>query len=323
MGRAVSNVYGVATERYLEPVFEVDGVAVEGSFDLWAQEHLEEIVLKVKLRLPDSTAVSHFKDCDFNLVEYSRESRRSQAHKMVLGTDDIYVATRTIKKSEELGSLKFHVVAVRKSGKVLDSIASAVGVVVGQSEPRYVHVDEGPERSGNFLRVKWVDFDKHYPSLRRNSHHLVFEAGLPYLALNSQLVSWRTVMESKGNRGPRAAMRDHAYAVIVTDVWSMLLTRTLARLNRILIQRDEFDPSVPGLDPINDLEWWEGKLLSMWMPRHYRLGADDPWKQRLFDDLKSGGPQQHQVSATIQRHAQLGDEFEKIVHISLDGDETP
>ena len=318
MGRAVSNVYGIATERDLDPDFVVDGTPMKNSFDLWTLENLDQVVLAVSLRLPTTAARTFFKDCSFNLVEYSRESRRSDAQAMKVDPTGAFTATRVIKKSEELGTLKFHVVAVRNTGSVLDDVAKAVGIVVGQSEPRYVHVDESPERSGNFLRIRWVDFEKHYPSLRRNSHHLAFEAGVPYLALNSQLTSWRTVMDSKGTNGPRARMRDHAYAVIVADVWSVLVTRTLARLSRIIQQREDFDPSVPGQDPVNDLEWWEGKLLNMWMPRHYRLGSDDPWKQKMYEDLVSGGLQQQELSATIQRHAQLGDEFEKVVHISMD-----
>lgn len=318
MGQAVSNVYGVATERYLEPVFKIDGSPIDSTFDLWAQENIEEVILTVDLRLRDSSARTHFKNCSFNLVEYSRESRRSDAHNMTAGPDNSFTISRIIKKSEELGSLKFHVVAVRNTGAVLDQISSAIGVIVGESEPRYVHVDESPERGGNFIRVKWVDFEKHYPSIRRNSHHLVFDSGVPYLALNSQLTSWRTVMESRGTRGPRASMRDHSYSVIVTDVWSVLLARTLTRLSRIILQREDFDPGIPGMDPTNDLEWWETKMLALWMPRHYRIDAGDNWKQRIFDEIRSGGLQQHQLSATIQRHAELGKAFEEIVQTSLE-----
>jgi hypothetical protein len=125
-------------------------------------------------------------------------------------------------------------------------------------------------------------------------------------------------MDSKGTHGPRAKMRDHSFAVIVADVWSVLLTRTLSRLSRIIQQRDEFDPLTPGQNPIDDLEWWEGKLLGMWIPRHYKLGVEESWMQRFFDDLASGSLQQHQLSATVQRHAHLGDEFEKLVHISME-----
>lgn len=323
MGQAVSNVYGVATERYLEPVFKINGSPIDGTFDLWAQENIDEVVLSVELRLRESSAKTHFRNCSFNLVEYSRESRRSDAHKMTAGPDNSFAVNRTIRKSEEFGSLVFHVVAVRNTGAVLDKISSAVGIIVGESEPRYVHVDESPERGGNFIRVKWVDFDKHYPSIRRNSHHLVFDGGVPYLALNSQLTSWRTVMESKGTRGQRASIREHSYSVIVTDVWSILLARTLTRLGRVILQREDFDPEIPGLDPINDLEWWEAKMLALWMPRHYRIGAGDNWKQKLFDDVRSGGLQHHQLSATIQRHADLGDAFEGVVQKSVEEIETP
>jgi len=318
MGRAVSNVYGVATERFLKPIFVVGGNPMEGSFDLWAHHDLKSVELSVTLRLADPTQQVFFQDCNFNLVEHSRESRRSDATRMTEGPKGTFSAKRLIQKAEEYGSLKFHVAAVRNTGQVLDPIAKAVGVVVGQSEPRYVHIDEGPERSGNFLRVKWLDFEKHYPSLSRNSHFVVVDAGLPYLALNSQLASWRTVMDSKGTRGAQAKFRDHAYSVIVADVWSVLTTRTLTRLSRLVQQREDCDPSQPDQDPTNDLEWWEQKLLEMWMTRHYRIEVAELWKSRLFDDLKSGGLQQQELTATIQRFVRLGEEFEIIVQISTD-----
>lgn len=318
MGRAISTVCVIATEGDLDPIFEIDGSVLDSSFDLWAKDDLDQVVLSVKLSQEDLSSTTKFKNCVFSLVEYSRESRRSDAHKFDVVIDGFLTVSRVIKRSEELGTLEFHVVAVRNTGGVLEGISSAAGVVVGQSNPRYVHIDEVPERSGNFLRVKWVDFEKHYPSLRHNSHHVVFDSGMPYLALNSQLSSWRAVMDSKGNQGPRAQMREHAFAVIVTDVWSVLLTRTLSRLSRVIHQRADFDPTVSDQDPTNDLELWEANLLRMWIPRHYMLGADDVWKQKLFEDLKSGGLQQHQLSATIQRFTRLGDEFEKIVQIGFE-----
>lgn len=318
MGRAVSNVYGVATERFLEPDFLVGGSPMEESFDLWAQLDLDEIELSVTLCLADPDQRTFFRDCDFNLVEFSRESRRSNAIRMDEGPEGTFSAKRLIKKSDEFGSIKFHVAAVRNTGQVLDPIATAVGVIVGQSEPRYVHIDEGPERSGNFLRVRWVDFEKHYLDLRRNSHVVAFDSGLPYLALNSQLASWRTVMDSKATRGAQAKIRDQAFAVIVADVWTILVTRSITKLGRLIQQRQVVDPSNPDQDPTNDLEWWERKVLEMWMVRHYRIEVAEHWKARLFEDLRSGDLQQHQLSATIQRFVRLGEEFESVVQISMD-----
>jgi len=312
MGRASAMAHQTVGESAFNLTFTVDGVVANSPVNLWITGGPRSIELTALVLPAEDILKSDFKDCDFRLVEFSSESRRSSAYPMK-NKDGGFVASRVLSADEELGSLTFHVVAVRKTGSVVGPVVSAAGVVVGQTEPFYVHVDELPEQSGNFIRVVWRDFSKHYPDIAGNSHRLVFEDNVPHLALNSQLTSWRVVMESKAKHGERARMRELDYAVIFADVWQILINRTVRRLTEILAERSAHELPLHTPDPIRELIWWETKLLQLWFTRIYRIEPEDDWRRRLVTDIDSSSPLEEMVANAVQRHAKLGEEFEALV----------
>ena len=313
MGRASATAHQTVGESAFNVSFTVDGAAATSPVNLWISGGPQSIELRVIIRPSDKTLNSDFKQCDFLLVEFSSESRRSDAYPMNTLEDGGFEASRTISADEELGSLMFHVVAVRNSGSVTGPVSSAAGVVVGETEPFYVHIDEPPEQSGNFIRVVWRDFSKHYPDIAGNSHKLVFEDSVPYLALNSQLTSWRVVMESKARHGERARIRELNYAVIYVDVWQILINRTINKLTEILAERLAHDLPLHTPDPVRELIWWETKLLQLWFTRIYRMGPEDDWSRRLVEDIDSNSPLEETIANAVQRYAKLGQEFEQLV----------
>jgi hypothetical protein len=197
-------------------------------------------------------------------------------------------------------------------------LATARAIVVGLSDPIRVHVDATLDRGGNFLRIVWRDFDVHFPRYRTNSHRVEFEGGLPYLALNSRLVSWRNVMESRGRRGQRYMLREASYAAIAVDVWQVLINRTIGRLGSVIAQRQVAENDVHVPDPILELQPWEQKVLELWMPRHFQMGREDGWRRRLVETLVEGDLLEEQIDHLVQRQFGLGEEFEKLVRTSAD-----
>jgi hypothetical protein len=312
MGRASATAHQTVGESAFNLSFMVDGIVTKSPVNLWITGGPRNIELTALVQPTDEALQHEFKDCDFRLVEFSSDSRRSSAYPMSQ-KDDGFVATRVISLDEELGSLIFHVVAVRRTGSVTGPVGSAAGVIVGETEPFYVHADELPEQSGNFIRVVWRDFLKHYPEISGNSHRLVFDDNVPYLALNSQLTSWRVVMESRARHGERARMRELDYAVIYTDVWQVLINRTIRKLTEILAERSAHDLPLHTPNPVRELIWWETKLLQMWFTRIYRMGPEDDWSRRLVNDIDANSPLEEAVANAVQRYAKLGDEFEALV----------
>jgi len=313
MGRASATAHQKVGESGFNLTFTIDGEAAASPANLWILGGPQSIELRAVVRPSDQMLQNEFKECQFRLVEFSTASRRSNAYLMNASKDGGFEASRTISVDEELGSLIFHVVAVRSSGPVVGAISSAAGVVIGETEPFYVHIDEPPEQSGNFIRVVWRDFSKHYPDIAENSHRLVFENNVPYLVLNSQLTSWRVVMESKAKHGEVARMRELDYAVIYADVWQILINRTIRKLTDILAERKAHDLPLHSPDPVGELLWWENKLLQLWFTRIYRLGPEDDWTRRLIDDIDANSPLEEAIANAVQRFSKLGDEFEALV----------
>lgn len=323
MGRASATTHQKVGESGFNLRFTIDGEAVTSPVNLWISGGPRRIELSAFIAPSGHLLKNEFKGCQFCLVEFSGVSRRSAAYLMNSSKDGGFEASRAILADEELGSLIFHVVAVRSTGPVVGAISSAAGVVVGETEPFYVHIDEPPVQSGNFIRVVWRDFSKHYPDTAENSHRLVFEDNIPYLVLNSRLTSWRVVMESKAKHGEVARMRELDYAVIYADVWQILINRTIRKLTDILAERSAHDLPLHTPDPLSELLWWENKLLQLWFTRIYRLGPEDDWSRRLIDDIDANSPLEESIANAVQRYSKLGDEFEALVRaVGSDGGES-
>jgi hypothetical protein len=285
---------------------------------MWAGDGTSEVTLQALAGPVADDVDALLRGCEFRLVETSPTSRRSMAYAMTHDGSGRFAASRTIRRDEEMGTLEFRIAAVRSSGPVMGPLATARAIVVGLSDPIRVHVDATLDRGGNFLRIVWRDFDVHFPRYRTNSHRVEFEGGLPYLALNSRLVSWRNVMESRGRRGQRYMLREASYAAIAVDVWQVLINRTIGRLGSVIAQRQVAENDVHVPDPILELQPWEQKVLELWMPRHFQMGREDGWRRRLVETLVEGDLLEEQIDHLVQRQFGLGEEFEKLVRTSAD-----
>ena len=248
----------------------------------------------------------------FCVWEKSASSRRSQLHEMIQTESGTYCFERDVLLEEEYGTIQFGTVAIADSNIATGPINNAAGHIIGYCQPFEIRIDKSSEPIGNFLKVKWRDFEVHYPSYKKNVFHLDVDNG-QVLYLNNKIDGLYGLFKSTGKVGARSDLKKALYKSIVLDVWKTLVHRALLELSRTIRQHNDGGENNLVL-AFEDLGEWELKVLNTWGPRFHPDGDGDSWKLEMINELITAeGFYTMQVSDQIQKSIQISGDFEKLI----------
>ena len=287
--------------------------------DTYLSFHSDDAVIsQSKIRVEVNPVVASFaalannRKIRFCVWEKSTSSRRSQLHEMNLTESGAYCFERAVLREEEYGTIEFNTVAIADSNIATGPINNAAGHIIGYCQPFEIRIDKSSERVGNFLKVRWRDFEVHYPSFKKNLFRLDVDNG-QVLYLNNKIDGLYGLFKSTGKSGARSDLKKALYKSIVLDVWKTLVHRALLELSRTLRQHNDGGAN-DYLLAFEDLGEWELKVLNTWGPRFHPNGDGDSWKSEMISGLTEGeGVYTMQVSDEIQKSIQISSDFEKLI----------
>lgn len=294
----------------------IDGAEID---DTYLSFHSDDAAItQSKIRIEVNPVVASFaqlannRKIRFCVWEKSASSRRSQLHEMNQTESGTYCFERDVLLDEEYGTIQFGAVAIADSNIATGPINNAAGHIIGYCQPFEIRIDKSSEPIGNFLKVKWKDFEVHYPSYKKNVFHLDVDNG-QVLYLNSKIDGLYGLFKSTGKSGARSDLKKALYKSIVLDVWKTLVHRALLELSKTLRQHNDRGENNLVL-AFEDLGEWELKVLNTWGPRFHPAGDGDSWRLEMISELMTAeGFYTMQVSDQIQKSIQISSDFEKLI----------
>lgn len=234
---------------------------------------VEVVKLRLSIAIPDSViervvAPSEQMDppLDVRVVYRSIESRK----RCILSVpgDGIHEGTLSLRCRDWRGAVEMQALLIRtREGDALpEGFASARGAMVAWSAPGRVLVDEPYQPPGGQLQVRWEDFARSSSRWRRQHAGDLFALDTtedpPVILLNIGIPRAYPVLQSAGTRGPKARIRDAAYAMIVHQVWSSLLSIAIVELAAISSApgEDYRDPE----DRLRQIPDWQQGIIRDW-----------------------------------------------------------
>jgi hypothetical protein len=233
------------------------------SFRLTAELSLQEL----ERVLPPTSSV----DSDTTMVVLMTCASTKFRHGVRLKhtKDGIWSGTAAIQRDDIKGVLTLRPQLARATGIPAGEdlpFATTAGslVAVGESVSLYVDVEASGGRGllQSTVMIAWEDFANSDHAWRREHSDDVFHlepfGGEPRLYLNSRYAQLREILESDSKRGPEAALRDMAAAMVAQPTLLQLATAALTGLE---LDEDSGSVDVPS--------GWRGDLLASVLPRLY------------------------------------------------------
>lgn len=220
------------------------------------------------------------------LVLRSIESRYRDSISLKWDGDANYTGEIEFTRREWTGAVEIQALLVRTTDNdsLPSDFASDTGAILSSSEPQRILFDE-PRLLGDYLEIRWKRFSEGEEWLRRQAANLFAIDILqlrPVLLLNSEIPNAVAILDNNSNTGRGARIRDIIFRTIVHQVWSSLLSITLAELSKYIgFTADETDES-----PLEQLQPWQKRILEDWAPKLYSDGEPTDALSRLINAMQ-------------------------------------
>ncbi len=162
---------------------------------------------------------------------------------------------------------------VRTRSGLQGDYAAARGERLAGGRPWSLRADRERRVEGQFLDIRFEDFEK-LPAVPADIvYHLDLDQPSPILWLNARHKGVAEVLMSRATRGARASVRDVVFDMITQGVWAQLFVRAASDLTRA----GETSYS------------WEDQVLSMWLPKILPAVSDQETRLHVLTEETSRG----------------------------------
>lgn len=216
----------------------------KGCINLYSLSEWEKIKCKAILRLPSNlpakiTANDEKDDWKAILIIKSMVGSGSQIgwrRKIILESTDesnlIWHGELQLIRKEEGPWVEIQAYLTRS--KEIDNSDSSLAHLQGQrlasSSKWYINIDERVSPLGKSIKIEWINFqqDHRFDKFSNNVYYIDFSENVPVLYLNEAIEDLKVVLNSKGYKGSRAAVRESLFRSVAQPVWLSLILVALS-----------------------------------------------------------------------------------------------
>lgn len=198
------------------------------------------------------------------VIAQSTESRIRRAVTLTKLDGATWTEELPLPKSHLYGRVVLEPVLIRTGPGSDPRYAQHAGARLAWGPEAQVEIDDAAIPEGGYIEIKWDDFKHSVNPVRKRNPDLVYaldtEKDPPMLWLNSGIDQLKGVMHAKGPRGRNIRIRDAMNDVVVTQVWTSLVSVVMGRLADEMSEEQEAEAALEGL---ND---WESRVVHHWAP---------------------------------------------------------
>lgn len=197
-----------------------------------------------------------------------------------------WVGDVSLRKRDVRGTVRLRPMLVRstalpspKAGGDAPGSPVKPGMMVAMGDPISLYVDEPQNLFETPIEVKWDKFATSDNTWRENHEsdvfHLEPHGTLPTLTMNEGIDGLRRLLDSEGNDGPDAALRDITAVMVAQSVWLQL---AVAAFGAVDFDEETGEAQLP-------MEAWQRDVVKTLLPRMYPRQDEGERLAHLGGDL--------------------------------------